>query len=221
MASSGMGSAEIRSLKVQDFLDSLTEYFRSPLKLPLDIPQIRKKLENKLVIPTFKIVRVKITLPYTTFATPEAVNAIFYYLEKYPPQTPDDYLFPNTIKNKEKPITDNAFGKYFNRINNKCGFGHVNRSVKFHSHSLRKYFASTLINKDIKQWSIDAMLGHAVKNRTTNAYFKPDPTIIKNDYFKIVKDLSMEEIEVKTMDSPEFQELKDKNQKDSMAKAEK
>ena len=44
MASSGMGSAEIRSLKVQDFLDSLSEYFKRPLKLPLDIDQIRSKI---------------------------------------------------------------------------------------------------------------------------------------------------------------------------------
>lgn len=47
MVSSGMDSAEIRSLKVQDFLDSLSEYFRRPLKLPLDISKINKKLENK------------------------------------------------------------------------------------------------------------------------------------------------------------------------------
>jgi len=78
---------------------------------------------------------------------------------------------------------------------------------------MRKYFASTLINNDIKQWSIDAMLGHVVKNRTTNAYFKPDPAIIKNDYFKIVKHLSMEKIDVKTMESPEFIEIQNQLKK--------
>jgi integrase len=213
MASSGMGSAEIRSLKVQDFLDSLSEYFRRSLKLPLDVDQINKKLENKLVIPTFKIVRIKTSMPYTTFASPEAVNAILYFLDKYPPNSPDNYLFPNTINNKEKAITENAFTKSFRRINDKCDFGQVNKSVKFHSHAMRKYFASTLINNDIKQWSIDAMLGHVVKNRTTNAYFKPDPAIIKNDYFKIVKHLSMEKIDVKTMESPEFIEIQNQLKK--------
>lgn len=73
---------------------------------------------------------------------------------------------------------------------------------------MRKYFASTLINNRIDQWFIDAMLGHVVKNRTTNAYQKPNPTIIKNYYFKVVKYLSIEELNIKTMESPEYQELK-------------
>ena len=34
MASSGMGHAEVRGLKIQDFLDSLSDYFRRPLELP-------------------------------------------------------------------------------------------------------------------------------------------------------------------------------------------
>lgn len=220
MVSSGMGSAEVRSLKVQDFLDSLSEYFRRPLKLPLYIAQISRELENKLVIPTFKIKRIKTSMPYTTFASPESVNAIFEFLDVYPPENSDNFLFPVTIRNKNKSIGTNSFTTYFRRLNNACGFGQINRTTKFHSHALRKYFASTLINKDIKQWSIDAMLGHSIKNRTTDAYFKPDPSHIKNDYLKIVKDLSIEEIEIKTIESPEYQELKNQYQNDFKAKDE-
>jgi integrase len=213
MISSGMGSAEVRSLNVQNFLDSLSEYFRRPLKIPLDIVQIRKRLEGKLVIPTFSIIRIKTSMPYTTFASPETVTAIFDFLGAYPPNSPDDYLFPVTIKNKNKQIQESGFTKYFSRVNDACGFGKVNRTNKFHSHALRKYFASTLINKDIKQWSIDAMLGHAIKNRTTGAYFKPDPTNIKNDYLKVVKYLSIEELEVKTMESPDVIEIRNRLKK--------
>lgn len=210
MASSGMGSAEVRSLKVQDFLDSLSEYFRRPLKMPLDIDNIRKRLEGKIVIPSFNIERIKTSMPYTTFASPESINAIFEFLDAYPPNSPDNFLFPITIKNKNKQIQESGFTKYFSRLNDICGFGQVNRTKKFHSHALRKYFASTLINKDIKQWSIDFMLGHAVKNRTTGAYFKPDPAQIKNDYLKIVEDLSIiEEFDVKHLETDEYKELQE------------
>ena len=147
-------------------------------------------------------------MPYTTFASPESVNAIFEFLDAYPPDNSDNFLFPVTIRNKNKSIETNSFTTYFRRLNNVCGFGQVNRTTKFHSHALRKYFASTLINKDIKQWSIDAMLGHSIKNRTTGAYFKPDPSHIKNDYLKIVKDLSIiEEFDIKHLQTDEYKEL--------------
>lgn len=208
MGSSGMGSAEVRSLKVQDFLDSLSEYFRRPLNIPLDIDQMRQRLEGKVVIPIFNIERIKTSMPYTTFASPESVNAILEFLDAFPPDSSDNFLFPVTIKNKNKAIESNTFTTYFRRLNDVCGFGQVNRTSKFHSHALRKYFASTLINKDIKQWSIDAMLGHAIKNRTTGAYFKPDPAHIKNDYLKIVEDLSIiEDFDVKHLETDEYKEL--------------
>lgn len=208
MASSGMGSAEVRSLKIQDFLDSLLEYLRRPLNLPLDIDQIRQTLEGKIVIPLFNIERIKTSMPYTTFASPESVNAILEFLDAFPPNSVDNFLFPATTRNKNKAIESNTFSTYFKRLNDVCGFGQVNRTSKFHSHALRKYFATTLINKDIKQWSIDAMLGHAIKNRTTGAYFKPDPSHIKNDYLKIVEDLSIiEEFDIKHLQTDEYKEL--------------
>jgi integrase len=210
MGSSGMGSSEVRGLKVQDFLDSISEYFNKPLELPLDIDQIRSKLSRNVIVPTFNIVRVKTSMPYSTFASPEAVNAIIDFLEKYPPKSPDNFLFPMSKRNIDKQITNNTFTLYFRRLNDTCNFDKVNRFRKFHSHALRKYFASTLINKDIKQWSIDAMLGHAVRNRTTGAYFKPDPKQIIGDYLKIVEDLSiLEDVDIKHLETEEYKELKE------------
>lgn len=213
MNSSGMGSAEVRSLKVQDFLDSLSTYFRSPLTLPLDMDQIRDKLRGKLVIPIFDIVRVKVSLPYTTFAAPEAVYSILEFLELHPPDNADNYLFPATFKDRDKAISDGSLTKYFRRLNKKCGFGKVNRMAKFHSHAFRQRFATISTSKGISQWSIDAMLGHTIKDRTMDAYFKRDPTHIINDYRKVVKYLSIEEIDVKTYDSPEVVEIKNQYEK--------
>ena len=60
MASSGMGSAEVRNLKYGDFLESIKEYFKPLQKECFDIHLIIEKLEkHKGVIPVWKIERYK------------------------------------------------------------------------------------------------------------------------------------------------------------------
>ena len=221
MISSGMGSAEVRNLKVKDFFDSISTYVKKPLKIPLDIDQIRSELKGKVVVPVFNIVRVKTKMPYTTFISPEATNAILDYLEQHPPDSEDNYLFSLANRNKNRQITDNTFTTYFRRLSRECNFGSVNGKAKFHSHALRKWFASTLMNKEIKEWSIQAMLGHTVKNRTRDAYLKPDPNQIKNDYLKIVDDLCiLEDYEVKHLETDEYKQLKSLQRADRERKRE-
>lgn len=61
--------------------------------------------------------------------------------------------------------------------------------------------------------------GHTIDN-TTEAYFKADPESLKEDYISVVNELSTIDFEVKTIESPEFKELKDNYEKDSKAKSE-
>lgn len=220
MLSSSMGASEVRNLKVKDFLNAISNYFREPLILPLDMLQIRSKINKKVFIGEWNIIRVKTSMPYVCFTSPEANFSILDYLEREPPKSIDDYLFPRSKEQGDEPIKENTFMVYFQTLNKRAGLGKVNKYAKLHSHVFRKFYASKLLDKDIQQIHIDALLGHSVSNKTTGTYSKPTIQHLKHDYLKIVKDISIEEIEVKTMESPEYQELKEQYQSDSKAKEE-
>ena len=49
-----MSASEIISLTYQNFLDSISEYLETPLKEPLNIGEIKSKLDidNNLIVPS-------------------------------------------------------------------------------------------------------------------------------------------------------------------------
>ncbi|MFZ0441669.1 MAG: hypothetical protein WAL81_03460 [Methanobacterium sp.] len=84
----------------------------------------------------------------------------------------------------------------------------------------RKWFATTLNDVGIPQITIDFFLGHSL-GAVTGAYIKPNVETLKDHYLKCINALSIQDVEVKTIESPEFKELKEQYEYDSKAKAEK
>ena len=213
MSSSGMGSSEIRNLTYHDFLNAISDYYTPSKNERFDIAQITENLQEKQIIGAWDVVRIKTGMPYTTFSTPESIEHILTYLEDNTPSELETCLF-NT---GGRQIPDYTFTKYFQRINERCGFGNRGRQIFFRSHALRKFFASTLYSKDLQQLTIDWMLGHKIPNKTTEAYFKSNPNSLKNQYMKLVEDLSIEKVKVRRVESEEVkkivQELSDKDKK--------
>lgn len=214
ISSSGMGSAEVRSLTYHDFLKSISEYVERPVNSIVSIGDIIQELEYNndqsiILVPCFKIIRVKTGTPIITFCTPECLTRLLEYLKQDPPTKLTDPLF-RTLEGK--PLRDNVIARYFQTLNKKCGFGKTNRQVKFRSHAVgRKYFATTLINKvGLQQITIDFFLGHSL-GKTSTAYFKADPESLKEQYLTCIEDLSIEKIKVQVhdIDSEDKKELKD------------
>jgi len=193
IVSSGMGRAEIISLTVQDFINSISKYFDKPLTLPLDIGWIRQKLDKiNAPIATWNIHRIKTSGKFTTFSTPESIFAILNYLEEHPPESMDRKLFiPHRYKAGKLELNPSAFSYTFKRINNKCGFPQVGRMGKFRSNNLRKFFASQMMNTSLSQQSIDWMLGHIVKNTVGKAKFKPDPELLRLEYSQVMETVTI------------------------------
>ena len=108
---------------------------------------------------------------------------------------------------------------YFNRLNRKCGFGKPDREAFFRSHALRKYFATT-ISEEIPKLKVDRMLGHRVDSQT-NSYFKTNLPELKETYIQAIPFISIEDVEVKTLESLEYQELNEQYVNDSKSKDEK
>jgi integrase len=224
MSSAGFGSAEIRSLKYTDLLRSLKEYINIPKNSMLPVDELIKLVEEKqkefeLIFPMWTLSRVKTGTPIITFSTPESLIAILEYLKIDPPASLESPLFrSNKIKDKE--ISDGGLDKYFHMLNNKCGFGKPNLQSKFRSHAVgRKWFATTLNDVGIPQITIDFFLGHSL-GAVTGAYIKPNVETLKDQYLKCIESLSIQDVEVKTIESLEYKELKEQYYHDSKAKEE-
>ena len=215
-----MGSAEVRNLKYGDFLESIKEYFKPLQKECFDIHLIIEKLEkHKGVIPVWKIERYKTGMPYITFSTPESLEALLKFMNwriqnKYPFKSFDDWIFLSD----GKKANGDTLATYFKRLNEKAGFGHLEHSVFFHSHALRKFFGSTLHKKGIQRLNYDFMMGHRV-DQNAEAYIKPNVDSLKREYIRCLEDLSIENVEIRRIASEEVKHIVNElNEKDEEIK---
>ena len=206
MVSSGMSRAEVCSLTFENFYKAvgLPKDFKKPLP---DLIERVKSMDN--LIPIWKIRRVKTSRPYFTFCSPQATNAILEYLGQqyrayeWQPK-PEDQLF----RNYELPITRSAVSRQYQRINKIAGFPKVNNKILIRPHSLRKLFATTLEKNRMPHLMIRWLMGHTIDG-TTDAYFKADPEALKIEYLNVVNALSTNEVEVTTITTEGYREVKD------------
>ena len=206
--SSGLGASEILSLTYQDFLDAISNYVKTPMNAPVDIGVLKSKLteNNDLKVATWYVTRKKTKYNYTSFSTSESINYILDYLTQSPPKDNDSNLF-RTARNQNIPLEYNAFKNYFARLNDELKYGTVGRQRFFHSHVLRSLFASTLYKNKLPELVVHWLLGHQI-NPVTEAYFKADIESLKNQYITCIKDLSIEDTEVHSLETKEYKELK-------------
>jgi integrase len=215
--SSGMSRAELSSLTFKHFFDALSlEQYPETLKEL--IKEIKTKPDSILF---WNIKRVKTGNNYFTFSSPESLDRITLYLEelyhRYPDYKPnlEDNLFRSTPTNKS--ISAGTIGSVFSYINRSYGFRKVNNRFVIRCHNLRKYFATTLEKNKVPHLTTRWLLGHSIDN-VTNAYFKPDPETIKNDYLNVVNHLTTNKVEIKLINQFEdlqgqIEEIRDNEEK--------
>ncbi len=157
MVSSGMARREILNLKVKDIVF------------------------DESGIGTISVRRQKTQIDYTTFCSPEAVEAIrLYYAERN--RTPgleiesDEAPIFVTYKDgyrfkKGEAMSERLFTEIFREMGEELGFKNGVGWIKSRSHALRKFFSSTLLNAGISKDKIDFMLGH-VPSDVDRAYFQ-------------------------------------------------
>jgi len=159
MSSSGMGSAEIRQLTFQDLYNAISRILTNNSN---DIGEAIRK--NPTFIPCWNIRRQKTGMPYYTFSTPESLKFMADYLDDV--TIPDDLNKPLFSTRTGNHITPNIMSYNFNKLNNKAHFGKRNGRLFFHSHGLRKYFASTLYSHGLPKmvitgyWGTESTLYH-------------------------------------------------------------
>lgn len=208
MMSSGMGKAEIRFLNYGDFIEAMDEYLDLNEEDKLNIDRVYHQLKDKDdLIGTWKIRRYKTGMPYITFNSPESTRSILEYLinkRKNTIESMDDPLF---LSNMENRFSKDGFNNLFQRINDRAGLGYAKDKNRrfFTSHTLRKFFTTTLYKNGVDKLKVDWFLGHKI-DPITEAYFKNDIKSLKKSYLEILEQLSMEKVKVVTND--EYGEMK-------------
>lgn len=182
-ASSGFARTEVCNLTINDFIEATKDYHTS-----YTIQDILKELlQQNDVIPTFNIQRQKTGVVYYTFCSPECVHYICQYLlqqRQFKEElTPELSLFH---------INQHGIQQFYARLNDKNGFGWIKTRRFFHSHAMRKFFATTLMKNHIDNLSVHFLLGHSIDS-ITDAYMKADPRALKLIYMRVVEQLCFSE----------------------------
>lgn len=203
MASSGLARNELANLTIQDFIDATAEYHHET-----QIINIIRVLEKQQVIPTWTLTRIKTQVPYYTFCSNEATQYILQMLK--------ERLMKKDIKPHNKLFDINApsISMYFQRLNDRCGYGWKKHRRFLHAHSLRKYFSTTMYAAGMDFISIEFMLGHSI-GRTQEAYLKANPEKQKNKYLRFVDSVTFLEklqyVDISSKEKRELEELRREN----------
>ena len=199
MVSSGCAKREILNFTIGDYITSLSDYTKKTNIY--DIIEDLGDAEN--VIPTFNLRRQKTDKYYTTYCTPEAVNAINSYLLSRTDQlTEDKPLFKVNLA---------YFSDLFAKINDELGLGKVGTYNRFRSHMLRKFHASALYNDGMSLDNVNDLQGKA-KNKTDASYFMTNPDDLKTEYIRHIHAVTLnKEVEKLSIKSPEFVQMENEN----------
>ena len=219
-SSSGMSKVDYLNLTVGDFIKACEGYY-SKNNLLDQLHEIRKS-ENP--IPFFEGFRQKTDSRYTTFCSPEATEHICQYLigrdakiRKKASNASDDDLeeLPCKLEYTDKlfKIDESYVYKQFKNINTKLNFGSVGKFIKFRSHQLRAFHATTLKNLEDVQWSFDEInaLQGRKKSKTERAYFTDNVSKLRKKYIESVDSLMLFK-SIHTVSSQEYNEVKNEKE---------
>ncbi|WP_410509756.1 hypothetical protein RSJ42_05930 [Methanosarcina hadiensis] len=214
--SSGLAATEVRNLKLSEF---------------------KKGYDPETEITTLSLRREKTGVDFITFFSPEASRAIWDYLEYRNRQikttnklrqsqlekqrtTENSYLFIlhkvsydylETHDEELRKISEYAMLKIYKEISNKARKNSKSGSYNFiRSHTMRKYFNSTLLNAGCDSFHTEFWMGHALDD-TQAAYFRANIQQQKELYLKFVPHLIIQK-ELNVAESPEYIRIKNENE---------
>ena len=229
MALSGMAQAEARRLTIRKFLDAAGDAIGRELKTVEDLFEAEDELREEII--TLDIVRKKVNYRYMTFIPPEATREIINYLkermygrnEKIRVRDYERALF---VKRNGEDIDRDIIVTNFRRIGLEAGFKKRDGAYSFwRAHALRKYFISTIINKIGDKILADFLAGHKISD-VDRAYWYMDPEDLKRRYMKALPYLSIDGVEVRTIEDRDYRRLREveriyNQMKDEIQKTEK
>ena len=199
--SSGLGGAEVRNLTYGQFYIAIKEYITYNKDEIFDIDRIYHQIKNKYdIIGIWDSKRLVTDFDYLTFNSSESNKAIIDYLIERNNKKPiTSFNEPLFVANGNK-IGEHALSAIYRRINKKACLGLRKEKRKFLTSNIpRKMFRTALLECDVEYLAIELMLGNKI-DEIKYAYYKNSPQLLKKEYLKGLKKISLEEIEIVTTD---------------------
>lgn len=167
-------------------------------------------MEKKDIVAKWDIQRIKTGMYYTTFSSPESTHTLAKYLldrlaTNKPIPTIDSPLFTNHSNDE---LGETAHFLIFERLNDRAGLGYRTAKRRFFtSHQLRKFFASEFTKVHVDNNAIEMLSGRKIAG-VRSAYIKLDKNWLREEYLKGLKAVSIENVEVRRMETEDIKELK-------------
>ena len=205
MYSSGLSVGEVSKLTKEQFRVATSDYHDADT-VEECVKQLLKRInKGEAIIPTWELTRGKTNYSFITFNNPECTRDTCYFLQDEADfEDPRLYeMEPDTIK------------KAFRRIGIRNNMGKTaTGGNRFHTHAMRKIFATTLTGAEINGVPIDSLfieflLGHKLP-KSMEPYYKNRPKRLKKIYMQVVDDLSVEKVNVTTFTDDEILAMKKK-----------
>jgi integrase len=205
--SSGLSAVDITNLKIGDFYQGY---------------------DHDTEVTTFHIIRQKTGIEFYTFLTPEASRAVLEYLKwrnNYNEITKvvseDGYLFikkyilPEYLQTKDeslRKLNKKAIIERYSDLNKLAGTNTAYKEYnRIRSHTMRKYFNSTLINNGCNPYQTDLWMGHDL-GESKGAYIVPQLEEQKKLYTQYMHLLTIEK-QFDPSDSLEFKQMQAENER--------
>jgi len=207
MALSGMSQREVRDLTLKKFFESIVQALNININSINELFMYEEATNDVIIM--LEITRTKVHYRYHTFIPPEATRTILTYLnerihgenEKIKIKGLEGPLF---VKINGESMTMKTVTNVFIKLGQRAGFKHEFGAYRsWRSHGLRKYFISTIINSLGDHILADYLAGHKI-DEMKRRYWFADPEDLKKKYMKALPFLSLENVEVHSIQSPEF-----------------
>ena len=203
---SGLREGAIESLRISDF---------SPLYSD------EKVVAGKIIVYNGEPER------YTTFITPEALNALEKYLEfrrdhgeilgHRSPLFRDKFdpikgMYGHGKQDAEKnaiPMTAPAVRQYYNRLLYSVGIrSEKKRRHEFSVHGYRKFFKTRCELGGMKPINVETLMGHSTG--ISDSYYRPTEKDLLDDYLKVVDQLMIYETQKLRAEAQEINKIKER-----------
>jgi integrase len=164
---------------------------------------------------------------YTTFITPEALNALEKYLEfrrdhgevlsYQSPLFRDKFdpirgMYGHGKKNAETNViqmTAPAVRQYYNRLFYSIGIrAEKKRRHEFSVHGFRKYFKTRCELAGMKPINVETLMGHSTG--ISDSYYRPTENDLLGDYLKVVDQLAINEIHKLRAEAQEINKIRER-----------
>ena len=164
---------------------------------------------------------------YTTFITPEALNALEKYLEfrrdhgeilnAKSPLFRDKFdpvrgMYGHGKRDAEKnviPMTAPAVRQYYNRLFYSIGIrSEKMRRHEFSVHGFRKYFKTRCELGGMKPINVETLMGHSTG--ISDSYYRPTENDLLDDYLKVVDQLMINDTRKLRAEAQEINKIKER-----------